>query len=187
MNRFLVILASVTIASCASNSGVTNIQSKENLEAPKPAECVSIDQLQSNQNPADIFVGMKKCLNSENYSAAAEMYYAAMIYGIYDTKRVSDKTSHQGIIVLRMNTLSSLTEQQLSLLQTEVNAILESNAQVCEALAARGLPTYHPTYMIQHGMGAFTGDQVSNGIIKNFDSQSAWLEAIDKTVKCKQS
>ncbi|WP_292758203.1 hypothetical protein [Methylophaga sp. UBA2689] len=130
MNKVLVILLSIFIASCASNSGITNYQSKDNLEAPKPAACASIDRLQSNQNPADIFVGMKECLNSENYSAAAEMYYAAMSYGIYDTKRVSDKTSHQGLIVLRMNTLGGLSEQQISLLQSEINTILENNEPV---------------------------------------------------------
>lgn len=187
MNKILMLMASIAIASCASYSGVTNFQSKGNLEAPRPAACVSLNDLKANQNPADIFVGMKKCLNSENYSDAAKMYYAAMTYGIYDTKRVSDKTSHQGIVVLRMNTLSGLSAQQISLLQSEINAILESNEQVCEALSARGLPTYHPTYMIQHGMGAFTGNQNNNGLVENFDSQSAWFEAIDKTVKCKQS
>ncbi|WP_444902176.1 hypothetical protein ACJJIG_04400 [Microbulbifer sp. SSSA007] len=187
MNKFLIILTSIAIASCASNSGVTNFESKGNLEAPKPAACVAIEQLQSNQNPADIFVGMKQCLDSENYASAARMYYAAMTYGIYDTKRVSDKTSHQGLIVLRMNTLGGLSEQQISLLQSEINAILESNEQVCKTLTTRGLPTYHPTYMIQHGMGAFTGNQTNNGLVENFDSQSAWSEAIEKTVKCKKS
>ena len=187
MNKTLLLLTSILTASCASNSGVTNFQSKGNLEAPKPADCVSIDKLVSEQNPSDIFVGMKKCLDSKKYNMAARMYYAAMTYGIYDTKRVSDKTSHQGLAVLRMNTLGGLSEQQLSLLQSEVNAILESNTQVCKALTARGLPTYHPKYMIQHGMGAFTGNQTENGLVSNFDSQAAWSEAIDKTVKCKQS
>ncbi|MCO1336784.1 hypothetical protein MO867_20870 [Microbulbifer sp. OS29] len=187
MNRFLVIAASMVIASCASNSGIANIQNKGNLEASKPAECVNIDQLKSNQNPADIFVGMKKCWDSESYSTAADMYYAAMTYGIYDNKRVSDKTSHQGIIVLQMQTLSGLSGQQVSLLQTEVNAILENNANVCSALTTRGLPTYHPTYMIQLGIGAFTGNNPNNDLVENFDRQSAWAEAIDITVKCKQS
>ncbi|WP_444908460.1 hypothetical protein [Microbulbifer sp. TRSA005] len=187
MNKIIAILASIAITSCASNSDVTNFQSKGNLEASKPAACVDINSLQASQNPADIFSGMKKCLNSGNYSDAAKMYYAAMTYGIYDTKRVSDQTAHQSIIVLRMNTLSGLSEEQLSLLQSEINTILESNEQVCEALRARGLPTYHPAYMIQHGIGAFTGNQANNGLIENFDSQSAWSEAIDKTVKCKQS
>jgi len=115
------------------------------------------------------------------------MYYAAMTYGIYDTKRVSDKTSHQGLAVLRMNTLGGLSEQQLSLLQSEISAILESNTEVCTALTARGLPTYYPKYMIQHGIGVFTDNQTENGLISSFISQAAWSEAIDKTVKCKQS
>ncbi|WP_020413739.1 hypothetical protein ACJJIP_20010 [Microbulbifer sp. VTAC004] len=187
MNKIFTILASIAITSCANNTNVTNFQSNGNLEASKPASCVDINELQANQNPADIFAGMKTCLNSENYSDAAKMYYAAMTYGIYDTKRVSDKTSHQGVIVLRMNTLSGLSEQQFSLLQSEINAILESNEQVCKALSERGLPTYHPKYMIQHGIGAFTDNQANNGLVENFDSQSAWSEAIDKTVKCKQS
>lgn len=185
MNKILIILASIVVASCASNPNITNYQSKGNLESPKPASCTAINQLLSTQNPADIFVGMKQCLNDENYSTAAEMYYAAMTYGIYDTKRVSDKTAHQGLIVLRMNTLNGLSEQQIFLLQSEVNAIRQNNAKVCDALTARGLPSYHPTYMIQHGMGAFTGSNSNQGIVEGFDSKSAWAEAIEKTVKCK--
>jgi len=72
MNKTLLILTSILIASCASNSGVTNFQSKGNLEASKPADCVSIEQLVSEQNPSDIFVGMKKCLDSEKYEMAAK-------------------------------------------------------------------------------------------------------------------
>ena len=186
MNRIYALLATLLVASCAANNGVTNLQSQGNLEAPQPSECVSIGQLNSDQNPADIFVGMKKCLDNENYQTAAEMYFAAMSYGIYDTKRVSDTTAHQGILVLRMNALSGLSESQLPLIQSEIDSILASNEKVCEALKIRGLPTYYPKYMIQHGIGAFTGKQSNKGLVANFNSQSAWAEAIEKSVKCKQ-
>ena len=187
MNRIYVFLVTLLVASCAGNNGVTNLQSQGNLEAPRPSECVSIGQLNSNQNPADIFVGMKKCLDNENYQIAAEMYFAAMTYGIYDTKRVRDTSAHQGLIVLRMNALSELSELQLPLVQLEIDSVLASNAQVCKALSVRGLPTYYPRYMIQHGIGAFTGKQKNRGLVENFNSQSAWAEAIEKSVKCKQS
>lgn len=86
-----------------------------------------------------------------------------------------------------MNTFSGVSEQQSSRLQSEVDAILANNAQVCKALSDRGLPTYFPKYMTQHGIGAFTGKQTNNGLVDNFDGQSVWAEAIEKTVKCNQA
>lgn len=184
MNKIALLFVVICIVSCTSKSGVKGFQSKGNLETPKPAACVSISQLDSGQNPADIFTGMSECLSSDKYSLAAEMYFAAMTYGIYDTKRVSDKTSHQGLLVLRMNVLGVLSEQKLALLQSEIDAILEDNEGVCRALVSRGVPTYHPRYMIQHGIGAFTGGQTNKGLVERFDSEQAWSEAIKKTVKC---
>lgn len=69
--------------------GVTNFQAQGNLKSPTPTECVHIRQFQPDQNPADIFAGMKKYLNSENYPMAAEMYFGAMTYRIYDIKKLA--------------------------------------------------------------------------------------------------
>lgn len=180
MNKFFVLLASILIISCAKNSTVTSYQSEGNLEAPDLASCVGIEQLKPEQNPADIFLGMKQCLNSENYSLAAEMYFGAMTYAVYDAERVSDRTSHQAITILRMNTFNSLSEQQLLLLQTEIDSIKANSTKTYEALAARGQPNYYPKYMIQHGMGASLGDQSDNEIVKNFDSSAAWIKAASR-------
>lgn len=184
MKNLITFFVFFCIYSHASGYETINLQTKGNLEAPKPADCVDISQLKADQNPSDIFVGMKKCLSYEKYFLAAKMYFAAISYGLYDTKRVSDKTSHQGLIVLRMNTLAGLSEQKLSQLQSEIDAILANNGAVCSALAERGPPAYHPRYMIQHGIRAFSGKRTNDGLVDSFNSQSAWEEALAKAVKC---
>ena len=45
--------------------------------------------------------------------------------------------------------------------------------KICTEIKNIGKPEYHPTYMIQHGMGAFLNNG-DNGLIKNFNSDSAW-------------
>lgn len=32
--------------------------------------------------------------------------------------------------------------------------------------------------MIQHGMGAFLGRSIKNGLVENFDSEAAWKDAL---------
>ena len=42
----------------------------------------------------------------------------------------------------------------------------------------------YPIYMIQHGMGAFTGQSTKDGLVENFDSSSAWAKSLSTIAKC---
>ena len=179
----LVIL--ILFAVCTSSiGGNTDHVAAGNLESAVPAECLLIEQLSSDQDPVDIFTGINICLNKNDYTGAANLYFAGMSYGYYDTKRVSDKTAHQAISVLRRYVLSSQSEETINSLQIEIDKIKKNNTQLCSNLTKLGKPTYEPTYMIQHGMSAFTGQSTKDGLVENFDSQQAWKDSISKIAKC---
>jgi hypothetical protein len=38
--------------------------------------------------------------------------------------------------------------------------------------------------MIQHGMGAFTGQSTKDGLVENFDSGVAWKDSLITIAKC---
>jgi hypothetical protein len=155
-----------------------------NLESPNPSGCVAIASLLSSQNPIDIFTGLNSCLTQKNYTQAAELYFAGMSFGFFDTKRVSDKSAHQAISVARKNIFGSQSQDVLDKLKIALDEISSDNAAICQSLTHLGAPSYQPTDMIQHGMGAFTGQSTKDVLVENFDSNSAWKDAISTVVKC---
>lgn len=191
MRKFIIVttFSALMLAACSSppTSSVTNYQAQGNLESPKPSGCVGISRLSNEQNPVDIFAGLNICLSKNNYENAAELYFAGMAYGYFDTKRVADKTAHQAISVLSMNTVSSQSQESIEKLQSEITNISSSNAELCRKLYSLGAPEYKPTYMVKHGMGAFTGQSTKDGLVESFDAEVTWEESLAKIAKCGQS
>ena len=184
----IIAVSIITISSLATNAQtIINYESEGNLEVTESAGCVEISQLNQSQTPADTFQGVRKCVDSENYKQAALLFFSTMSYGFYDIQRVSDKTAHQGLMVLRMQAVSGLSKDKVDRLQAELKALSRNSTEICSTLKQRGIPDYYPKYMVQHGMAAFDGEQPNKGLVKNFDSQSAWETALLKTAKCKKS
>ncbi len=182
----LAFVSALLLSACNSTpkSNVSNYEAAGNLESPKPAGCISVGELSNKQNPVDIFTGLNACLLNNNFSNAAELYLAGMSYGFFDTKRVSDKTAHQAINVLRMNLFGAQPQEILDKLQAALTNITSENTAICKSLTTLGAPAYKPTYMIQHGMGAFTGQSNKDGLVENFDSRAAWKDALSTIAKC---
>lgn len=188
MDRKIIVgtLTALFLSACnsTSNSNVSNYEADRNLESPKPAGCVPVSELSNKQNPVDIFTGLNACLVKEDFSSAAELYLAGMSYGFFDTKRVSDKTAHQAVSVLRMDIFGAQPQDVLDKLQTALTGLISNNTAICQSLTALGAPAYKPTYMIQHGMGAFTGKSTKDGLVESFDAEAAWKDALSTIPEC---
>lgn len=188
MDRKIILgtISALLLSACNATpkNNVLNYEANGNLESPQPAGCVSIAELSNRQNPVDIFTGLNVCLTKQDFSNAAELYFAGMSYGFFDTKRVSDRTAHQAISVLRMNLLSAQPQDVLDKLQAALTHITSDNTAICQSLTKLGSPAYMPTYMIQHGIGAFTGQSTKDGLVEDFDSEAAWKDALLTIAKC---
>ncbi|MBQ4835738.1 hypothetical protein [Pseudoalteromonas luteoviolacea] len=168
-----------------SVSDTVNIEAKGNLEAFTPARCVEMTELSNKQSPADIFIGVAECLSNKEFGKASELLLAALAYGKYDTLRVKDKSAHQAISVLRMNSLSQLSELELKELQSTFAALMNNpieKKKLCNKLEKLGSPQYIPKYMIQHGISAFTGK--NKVLVDDFDAHAAWSEVKAEYAKC---
>lgn len=187
--RLFSILPVLFLAACSSihQGKVTHYEAKNNLASIKPADCGSVKSLTREQNPVDILSGVNQCIEQEQYTRAAELYLAAMSYGFYDTKRVADRTAHQAIRVLTMNVFGRHSAEKTSSLRAEVEKLSSNNVEVCQSLIELGSPSYSPGYMIQHGMGAFTGQSSEDGLVEDFNSTEAWEDALGTVAKCEQS
>lgn len=184
MKRFFGVVAlSALVSSCGSTqNNVVHYEAEGNLAHSEKIKCKKVTELSNENNPVDIFIGLSQCIEEGKYQNAAELYFAGMSFGYFDTKRVSDRTAHQAITVLRMNLFGSLPQEKIEQFQEAVKAI--GTDDICNSLSALGKPEYFPTYMIQHGMGAFTGQTTQDGLVENFDSVGEWTKTMSTVAKC---
>ena len=173
MKTFLSLLLScfLALSSCSSSKGIQEqsgindgptiitISAEGNLESFNPIEkCVGIDGVSTQNTPADILPASILCVNQDDYEKAVKLSYLARVYAFYDMKRVSDGSAHQAIFMLEEQTFSSLSENNIQKIQSAFQLFSDPNSkksqELCSELKMLGPPEYHPTYMIQHGLGA---------------------------------
>jgi predicted choloylglycine hydrolase len=85
-----------------------------------------------------------------------------------------------------MKFADSVTEEQLKRFMAQIFSVAgdpTSLSALCNRLRIVGPPDYHPTYMIQHGITAFTGGG-GNALVANFDSAAAWQESLNTYLHC---
>ena len=176
---------------CAAGSGtepakITNYEASGNLQARTDLGCLKIDALRNTYTAADLYQSNAACVKQGDLESAVYSSALAGVYGRYDSMRVADKSAHQAQTVLRMNLSNSLTGDERERFAARLSAVAgdsSSLATLCKRIRAVGPPSYHPTYMIQHGMGAFVGS-TGNGLVADFDSAGAWEMSLDTYLHC---
>lgn len=158
-----------------------------NLESKYDIGCVGAEKLENKFAPTDLYKAMLKCIEGGNYKEGVFLYAVAGVYGRFDTFRVADKTAHQAATVALMKTLGPVDKDRQagfkdSLFKTLGNP--EGLAAVCKEIIKLGPPNYHPRYMVQHGMGAFTQSGSGDGLVKDFDRTIAWKKSLDTYLHC---
>lgn len=150
-------------------------------------ECHTVEQFKNTSTPLDIYKDFIECVNEERYDDGAKLFFIANAYGYYDTQRVSDRTAHQAISVLRMSVGSALNEKQRAEFQASAKSIAGSDrTEICKILKTVGKPNYHPSYMINHGLKAFEGPQENGGLNTYFNPDSAWNDTLTNYFKCSE-
>lgn len=168
-------------------SNAQNNNAAGNLESPKPLACVRLSDVTNENNPADIFNGMRKCMQQKDYKNAARLFAIAGVYGTYDSFRVKDKTAHQALLVLQQSIFFDFSEEEQNSLMSHLEKELEKGSsnlnEVCQIIRKIGAPKYFPKYMVQHGIQAFS-DNGGNGLVENFDSQKSFELALKEYLHC---
>lgn len=185
-NLFIVILFTLGTNLIYSQKTIS-IEAKGNLESPKPLICVDLSEVTNEHNPADILNGMQKCIELKDYKNAARLFAIAGIYGKYDTYRVKDRSAHQALLVLQQSVLMNLSDDvQKAFMEVVTKELTDPTSlnEICQAIRKIGPPKYFPTYMIQHGIQAFT-EHEGNGLNENFDSEASWNLALKNYLHCK--
>jgi hypothetical protein len=86
-----------------------------------------------------------------------------------------------------MNLFSGMSKEDRSRLSDAYTATFENPerlASACAQIRTIGAPNYRPTYMIQHGLGAFMGGSGKNGLVEPFDETAGWEESLSGYLHC---
>ena len=177
----VLIIAMVASVSSAFGQQITNIEAEGNLASKRTSPLNSLGDASSNDTPVDFFDLSARKLQEGKYDESAMAFMVASVYGAYDQRRVSDKTSHQGLEVLIAQKMSTASPDQRTKLQEVTTGILTNSDDLLLVLEKLGRPSYHPSYMIQHGMGAFS-EQGKNksDFVEGFEPESEWNKLLSE-------
>lgn len=157
------------------------IGTEGNLASQRSSMLGSIDEASSADTPVDLIDLGARLAKSGDDKQGALAFAVGLVYGRYDILRVADKTAHQGIEVLAENAMGQLTQEQADALRKAAGNMLKGGApELLSLLNRMGRPTYTPTYMIQHGLRAFTGGMPNGGIVQDFDADAAWAGILEE-------
>lgn len=171
----------------ASRQQIINYEVAGNLESRHALGCIGAENLSSKFTPADLYQAVSLCAQQGRNREGTLLFALAGAYGRFDMLRVSDKTAHQAVTVLRMQAFGGMAPDQQNALKESVKNTLGSPdglAAVCKEIKRIGPPNYHPGYMIQHGMGAFTRAGTDTGLVKEFNAAAAWKQSLDTYLHC---
>ena len=185
----LFALCTAPLAHAAGDGQVVNHEAPGNLQKLQPLECVAVAQVSNTATPPDIYHGVAACAAQQRKEAMIALYLLGNMYARYDTLRVSDRTAHQAYSAMQMQLGQQMSDADREMFGEALNASLNDTAfiaQTCQNIRRVGPPNYHPTYMIQHGMGAFLGRQ-GDGLEQAFDGAASWQTLLTDYLKCPAS
>lgn len=166
---------------------IVNHVAAGNLQSNYRVGCISIQSAKNVFTPSDLYKGVAECMTEKNTSTGVRLNALAGVYGFYDTLRVSDKTSHQALLVLQMQAFTHIPMADRKLFSAEAKRTFQDEkevAKVCAEIRQLGPPDYDPIYMIQHGMGAFSKGSTNPAIVAGFDQESSWEKALATILRC---
>lgn len=154
------------------------LRAEGDLASFEPLGCVSLPEVRPIHTPADLFPAFRQCVEEGQFLKALYLDQLAHAYATFDMKRVADVSAHQAAMVLKLTAYDGLEvfQDQLSEAAKQFFSS-ERHALFCEELRRIGPPQYHPVYMIQHGLGAFS-DTPGSGLNNDFNQEEAWVEAL---------
>lgn len=183
--RLAVVLA-MTMATGAA-AQVTSLEAPGNLAPTVDPGCVTLAGADTRLSPPDLALGVLACVGEGKFDAAADLYALMLLRTAFDVARVADATAHQAGDVLSMQVGQGLSDADRTTLGEALARFGDPAAPqrpaLCQAARDAGAPQHDPSWMLQHGMGAFLGGQ-GDGLVKGFDPDTAWDEILRTDLSC---
>ncbi|NNN05452.1 MAG: hypothetical protein HKL90_06090 [Elusimicrobia bacterium] len=186
--EILRLFAVSTVLAAGASAQITNIEAKGNLKSFRATKCAR--SLSNKCTPADLLNDVAQLIEVGKYRSALFPYTLAFAYGVFDQERVADESAHDAVRVLQMRVDDEVGDAKAGRFKKALRAYVDdASAQVkaCAELRRIGKPDYAPIYMIQHGMGAFTGQATPDGLVGGFDAAKTWRKILADNMDCSVS
>jgi len=151
-----------------------------------PVPCLEKSALNTQMTPPQLYQSLASCAVADAWEPAIFLFALAGAYGRFDAARVTDTSAHQAVQVLPMMLFGGLPPEKSEALKAQLQSTLGNDAtrgRYCSEVIAMGAPTYHPAYMINHGMGAMMqpGKDV---LAPSFNAAQTWPEVVKTYLQC---
>ncbi len=180
-------LALTLLTAGGAAAQVTNNEAPGNLAPTVDPGCVTMTTADPRLSPPDLALGVLACGRDGNWDAAAELYVLMLMRSSFDVRRVADPTAHQAGEVLTMQLNDAQSEAERASLGEAIQRYADPGMTqrdiLCNALRTSGVPQHDPSWMIQHGMAAFTGQQ-GDGLVPGADPTVLWEQVMQEDVAC---
>ncbi len=150
--------------------------------------CLSRAQITASVNPAVMMAALPRCLQEGRTQEAIDLYNFAGVFSNFDRQRVADESAHGVYSAMKAVIGESMGEEAQTRFNDALRAQLAPDkapayiAGVCKHAKRIGPPSYAPTYMLNHGMAAFTGK--GGGLVPDFNPQQGWQNTLSNYLKC---
>jgi hypothetical protein len=152
----------------------TNIDAPGNLGPNQPFTGSTLAEIGPEHNPIDLLRRAIEIFHAQP-KIAYQLVLAATLRASYDMQRVADPTAHQGW--KHVSTLRPVA--QIIFWGAYSNKVGRADSEEVLAWARKsGPPTYHPSWMIQHGMAVMRAAMERKDppapLVADFDAANAW-------------
>mgnify|MGYP001766091254 CR=1 FL=1 len=185
MASCLALMLGATMA--GAQVSVQSYETPGNLAPTQNRGCITLAQADPGLSPPDLALSVLACARKNRPADAAALWDLMIARGMFDTERVTDKTAHQAVEVLALQTRAELSPTQLSKISAAQKRLVPpgrpAEAAFCAQLQALGAPRHDPTWMTAHGMQAFRAPG-KPALARNFNAEKAWKTALNSALRC---
>lgn len=185
--KFVVCFVVLAVLPGQAAAQVQSFMAEGNLEPTQDLGCVGFDAAGPQVTAADLALASSNCIAAKKFDLAVESFIAMQVFGVFDTQRVADLSSHQAVAVMGSNIAAAMSGEASDRFQIAVKKFggeqSEQHIALCAHMAKIGAPTYHPVYMIQHGQGAILFPD-EDPLIEGFDAALSWNAVLTQFLKC---
>ncbi len=187
MKAIYVATALLGVVGTTAVAQVTNYDAPGNLEATVDPGCIAVADAGLALSPPDLGLGVIACGQAGDWDRAVPLFVLMQLRAVYDARRVADASAHGAGQVLSMQVNAALPATG----EAGMGAAFErfgptggaAHGAFCAQVRAAGVPAHDPSWMIMHGMAAFTGIE-GDGLVPGFDAQAAWDDVLTGYLKC---
>lgn len=157
---------------------------KASKEEPT-VEAVCKMEITVNDDPSVLFPSIRKCITEKKFESSVQDYMITMAFGVFDTKRVTDKKAHQGLNILHAELMAKISKTEKGKFLADLKKLGDDKGQMkvtCDRIKKIGFPKYRPDYMLKlsDGVGKSSADE----FVKGFDAAKEWETVLKTFMTC---